>query len=328
MIARITCRRKPVDAGMLVLARIALPLLVLAATGTAAAADRAETQACVEASEKGQSLRDEEKYRAAREAFIQCSRDVCPAVVVKSCANWLRELDQTVPTIVLAARDDQGKDIADVTVTFDGKPLATRLDGKPLEVDGGEHALHFEHAGSLPVDERVIVRAGEKTRIVMVTMKSAAATDVTTTPPAPEPDAPPPPERLASPRHVTAAVLVLGALGAAGAGVFFTTQASSEMQTASTDRGSRPTNACAGVASPSCSSLNSAVQSQHSDTNVATGLFVGAGALAAGAVLTWFVWPRPSSSAPGEVSAPPPTASLSLAPLLGGAAFSLRGSFE
>src|ERR1700733_143795 len=73
-------------------------------------------QACIAAAELGQGQRDEGKYRGARAAFVECAEDSCPRVVRQSCTKWLRELDETAPTVVLGAKDEHGTDLTDVTV--------------------------------------------------------------------------------------------------------------------------------------------------------------------------------------------------------------------
>jgi len=287
----------------------------------AAGSSPADAAACVQASDQGQSQRDEGKYRDARESFLQCSRDVCPAVVLKSCASWLRDLDQLVPTLVLGAKDEHGNDIADVKVTFDGEPFATRLDGKPIPVDGGEHVLRFERDGSAPVEQKVIVRAGEKSRIVSAVMKPVGSGEVTT-PETPE-QAPPPPEKLLSPRHVTSAALLLAGLGAAGTGVVFTLLANSAGSSATSLAMGKGNMTCNATPPPSfCSTLSSDASTQHTDAGIATDLFIAGGAAALGAVGTWLFWPKGKAS-----SSPTSGNNLMVSPLPGGAALSFRGSF-
>src|ERR1700722_6810474 len=135
--------------GLLLALGIACGLVPRAARG---ADPKAE---CLAAADQGQSLRDDGKYRRAHDAFVTCSRDACPKVVSRSCVQWLRQLDDATPTIVLGAKDDTGADLTTANVTIDGQPLAESLDGKPLPVDPGEHVLHFERSGSDPVDVRV-----------------------------------------------------------------------------------------------------------------------------------------------------------------------------
>jgi hypothetical protein len=260
---------------------------------------------CIAASERGQSERDAGTYRRARQDFLVCAGDACPLVVAKSCAGWIRELDQTAPTVVLGAHDERGHDLDDVTVTFDGAPFASRLDGRPTEVDAGPHVLRFERAGSVPVEERVVLRAGEKARVVTVTLRSTVAETAVPDVEAEAP-APPPEEPALSARHVTAAALMLGALGASGAGVYFLAQAGSESRSASSQRGSSPANACAGSGSSFCGTLAQTVDQQHTDINVATSVFLGAGVLALGSVAAWWLWPRPTRSPAAAGIAPVP----------------------
>jgi hypothetical protein len=298
--------------------RLVLACVFVAPAKSAYAADPApDPQACIQASDRGQSLRDEGKYRDARATLLQCARDTCPPVIVKSCAGWLRDLDELAPTLVLDARDAHGNDIADVSVTFDGAPIASRLDGRPIEVDSGEHVLRFERPGSVPAEQKLILRAGEKARVVKVTMQSAAAAEPPPLPETPPEPQPPPPEAVTSPRHVTAAALMLGAVITGGSGIYLALRAHHDEDNATGMRAGLPTNACTGLSTPSCQSLGDTVHSQHTDTNVATALFVSTGVLAAGSVATWFLWPRPSTV---------PATSGWIVPVPGGALLSVVGS--
>ena len=148
----------------------------LAALTVSRSARADELATCVKASEVGQSLRDEGKYLRAREKFLVCSRDVCPAVVRRDCVGWLTEVDTSLPSVVISATDS-GHDVSDVKVTIDGTPVVGKLEGKPIPLDPGAHALHYEHAGQKPIDDQIVVRAGEKNRLVKVsfgTVPSAA----------------------------------------------------------------------------------------------------------------------------------------------------------
>jgi hypothetical protein len=289
-------------------------MLVTPARRADAADATEEAGACIKASEQGQSERDEGKYRAARQAFLRCARDACPPVVIKSCAGWLRELDEIAPRVVLGARDDGGNDLADVVVTFDAVPIASRLDGRPLELDAGEHVLRFERPGSTPVEQRLILRAGERARVITVTMRAAVSADQAPEPPPESPTAAP--EAAMSARHVTAAAFLLGAAGAAGAGVYLALEAQREEGDASRMRAGLPTSACTGLSTTSCQSLGDTVHAQHSDADVATALFLGAGVLAVASVATWLLWPN----------AGPARTSGWLSPVPGGALVSITGS--
>ena len=146
-----------------------------------------EVATCVKANEQAQSLRDEGKYKRAREQLLVCTRDVCPGIVRKDCMQWLSDLDASMPSVVINAKDAGGRDLVDVKVTVDGQPLTEKLDGKPIAIDPGEHAFHYEAAGAPPVDDKILLHAGEKNRVLAVKLGAAPAT-----PPPPAPRPPPP----------------------------------------------------------------------------------------------------------------------------------------
>lgn len=146
---------------------VALSVLALAALAPLRAS--ADVQACLGASEKGQRARTAGKLREAREQFLVCSSEGCPAMVRRDCAQWQGEVIATLPSIVLGAKDRAGRDLFDVSVSIDGEPLAKKLDGKSISVDPGPHTFKFEMAGAPPVIERALVKEGEKTRVIAVT---------------------------------------------------------------------------------------------------------------------------------------------------------------
>ena len=149
-----------------------LGLWLLVSPGSASA----QSKECINASDQGQQLRDQGKYRAAHEAFAVCARETCPALVRRDCGQWLNDLNQTSPTVVVSAKDDKGSDLVDVKVTMDGTVLATKLNGEPMMVDTGPHTFTYETAGFPPSEEKVLVLAGERTRILKVQFGSAKGT--------------------------------------------------------------------------------------------------------------------------------------------------------
>jgi hypothetical protein len=141
----------------------------------AAADDLTAKQACVATHEQAQRLRHDGHLVAARAALAACSESSCPTLVRTDCAQWLVEVDDTLPTIVLAARDASGTDVTDVRVTCDGQEIATRLDGRAVPVDPGEHVIRFEHGSSPLVDTRIVVREGERARPIVAQFEATAA---------------------------------------------------------------------------------------------------------------------------------------------------------
>jgi hypothetical protein len=125
-------------------------------------------EACVRASDEGQEARDATRYERARELFRACAATTCPAAVRIDCSNWLGALEERSPTLVLGARDASGADVLDARVEIDGAVVAERLDGRPIRVDPGPHLLRFHARSGQVVEQSMIVRAGEKDRLVVV----------------------------------------------------------------------------------------------------------------------------------------------------------------
>jgi hypothetical protein len=138
------------------------------ASSRARAAEPDEKTQCISASDEGQQLRDDGKFKLAGDAFARCSRKTCPGLVRQGCAQWLVDLEAKVPSVVISAKDDKGNDLVDVRVTVDGADFTAKLDGLPAVVDGGDHVFRYEAAGFAPVEEHLVIRAGEKNRVLNV----------------------------------------------------------------------------------------------------------------------------------------------------------------
>lgn len=126
-----------------------------------------EREQCVTAADQAQDLRDKGFYRRAREQMLVCSRDVCPGAVKRDCAQWLTDLDTAAPTVVVSAKVG-GSDITAVKVSLDGQPLTDKLDGKPILVDPGEHTFRYETPGAPAKEEKAVIIAGQKNRVMSV----------------------------------------------------------------------------------------------------------------------------------------------------------------
>lgn len=174
--------------------------------------------ACVTSYEDAQRLRLANKLLAAREQLRVCRGDVCPGLVRNDCEKWLGEVAESLPSVVLSARDGGGRDLFDVKVTIDGAPLRAGLDGTAVDVDPGAHTIVFVR-GSDTKEERVLVRQGEHNRVVVVVLgRSPAAAPLPAPGPAPASTQPPPgDERGPGTRRVVG--LVVGAAGLVGLGV-------------------------------------------------------------------------------------------------------------
>ncbi len=258
--------------------RAALAMAIALAAGPAAAAPRDEVHACVTASERGQRLREKLQFKEAREEFVACSRDVCPAVVRSECVKWTNDIVDRMPSIIIRAKDEAGNDVTDVRMFVDDQLAQDRLDGRRLDIDPGPHTLRFERAGNAPREMKVLVREAERNRFVDIVLGEA---------PKPKPDRnerPPAPED-GKPFPIAAALL--GGVAVLG-GVTFAILASS---------GNSDVSHLRSTCAPKCSSSDvSSAKTKIILANVALG--VGILALA-GAGYYLFVAPSGASSSAG-----------------------------
>ncbi len=149
--------------------------VVLSTTERAGADDK---QVCLEAYDKSQTLRQEGKLVGAREQLLICARNVCPEILRRDCTQWLSEVDESTPTVVLSVKDKRGQDLVDVRVTVDGEALVAQIDGKAVAVDPGVRVFRFDAPGEEPVEKRIVIHAAAKNRAISI--QFAAEEDDTT----------------------------------------------------------------------------------------------------------------------------------------------------
>lgn len=267
---------------------------------------------CPTASENGQRLREQLKYRAAHAEFVSCSAASCPGVVRRDCIKWSSELDASMPTVVVAAVDENDHDMSEVEVSIDGEMLAAHVDGTPIAIDPGKHELRATSSGRVPASVSLVVRVGEKNRIVRVQFapKTSVATAATTEPTV---DTALPPPR-AHARHSYAPPLLsvgLGALGLIAVGSF-----AAFGITAKSDLG-----VLRDTCAPRCVDADlSSVKTRMLLADISLG--VGVVALGAGTVL-WVLKARKPVLEPRSARA----WHFGVSPLQGGGAASVSGAF-
>jgi hypothetical protein len=187
----------------------AATLAVVAALVARSPDARAEDprQQCVSDAESGQALLRSGKPREASRLLFACAQPICPGLVRRDCTTYLADAQAAVPSIVLGARDAEGRDVTDARVLLDGVLLEGALRGQMTEVESGPHRLRFERAGAAPVEQSFVAREREKGRSIVIQFGGAVA-----------------PLPLAAPtadarRPAPPLAIVLGSVGLAAAGV-------------------------------------------------------------------------------------------------------------
>lgn len=149
---------------------------------------------CARAFEDAQLAQRDGKLRLAREKAALCASASCPAKLVPECEALGREIDASLPTLTVDARDGDAP-AAGAVVRVDGAVAAGAV-----AVDPGEHELTVE-LGARRASVRVTVKAGER-RTVLVRVEPERAA-----PPPPPPPRPSPDKRLGPGLRVAGGVL-------------------------------------------------------------------------------------------------------------------------
>jgi hypothetical protein len=287
-----------------------LSLLTLVLVGVTSVAEAAGNQkkACVDASTKGQTERDAGHLLEARTQFLQCASDECPAIVRKSCDQWLADVEERIPSVVVTVLDASGQDLTDARLSIDGQPV--ELDGRPVQLDPGPHTLLVTHPSGAE-ERKTLLAEKEKARLIRVQLggeeeplpASGEMSEAAT------PDSPPADSRddgAAGP-GIPAGVWALGGVGIAGLGAFtyFALTAKGEYDDLE------------GSCSPGCTDS----QTQAGRTNaLLADISLGVGAAALVGAVTWLIIAKKKK--PDESRA-----SIGLAPSRAGATLSISGRY-
>ncbi len=272
---------------------------------------------CIAADTDGQSLRLDNKLRAARKRFDVCASASCPKIVREDCVQRIDEVEKAQPTVIFSATNGKGRPVRAVRVFMDDTLLAERLDGQPLPIDPGEHLFTFTALGRIDAKLSFTIREGEKERHAVV-LRTASGEPASVAPPTTQqgtpvtaPSAPlgilssstpeasvertrrPAPATFGDANATTRDIaLALGGAGILGLGVgsIFGIITVSNWNAAQHDCG----RAC---------SANSAGQREErsaaADGTTSTVAFVAGGAALAAGALLWFVTPESPASPTG-----------------------------
>lgn len=177
------------------LAALALVVAVVMVAFPASAQDDGEpvapvddpvVKACLDSFDSSQKLRSERKLLDAKRELVACSQQSCPGVVVVKCQQWLEEVRESIPTVVIAARDNK-KDIFDVKVWVDDGLVYESLTGTALELDPGPRKIAAVR-GEVRRERTVLIREGQKNRSIELDFSPPKPPPTPPTPrPLPEP---------------------------------------------------------------------------------------------------------------------------------------------
>lgn len=119
---------------------------------------------CLAQHVRAQELRLDSRLVEARDLLRACSQPTCPTLVRTDCGSLLAEIQRAVPTVVLELLNPEINPER-VSVAVNGHARAIEF-GQAYEFDVGAVRLRIEAPGYEPLEETLIVREGEKNRLV------------------------------------------------------------------------------------------------------------------------------------------------------------------
>lgn len=277
-----------------------LILAVILWVPSAAAEPAEQKRACVAASTAGQIARDAGRLLEARRQLLFCARDACPSVVRKSCSEWLTDAEARQPSITLRVIDASGSDVADATVSVDGRPI--ELNGRPLALDPGPHEVTVARSGRQIANHKILLVERDRGRRVAIELPESP------TPPGPHSSEAPlvghDSDRDSATHAVPVGAWLLGGVGALSLGAFAYFGFSAEKRH----------DDLKGSCAPNCSDAQTSAGRRDvvlADVSLATGAVAVLGAVA------WAIFAQPSEG----------SARVAVTPLRDGAAATFSGRF-
>ena len=275
--------------------------LIFAALSASAQPNKSQ---CINAYERAQEERKAGRLKAAREQLITCAANSCPELTRPDCITWLRDVEAAMPTIILRARDADGRDVVDVRVWIDGELVFEQLQGNAIQIDPGRHTVRFQRADDEPGEQAIVIVESEKNRIVMLELHSKSTPKKREgTEPKPSP----------APSSSKIGPLSLGAFGlvSLGVGAYFETKGIRDRKTLFDD--------CA----PKCS--NDQVDDAYRELLIGD-IAAGVGIVSLAGAVVWLIVDQPSKRSEGA------TAKRSIRPAIdlryGGPFAGINGTFE
>jgi hypothetical protein len=239
----------------------------------------ADTKSCVASHASAQREAKAGRLRLAAQLYTACGSDeTCPEQLRTECAELLEKVRSEQPTVSFSVLDENGKDVSNVRVFSTDELISEGLDGRAIAMDPGKHRLRFLLPWGDVLSNDVLIREGEKNRLVQVkiekAMESAPAADAKTVT-----KAPPPAARRSERAGPPLAAWVMTGAAVAGASVFTTFALMGKSDKNELDN-------CAPACGPSSRAAFDSLKRSYLIADVGLGVAVVSTAIAAGFFLT------------------------------------------
>ncbi|MGC4069480.1 MAG: hypothetical protein QM784_33470 [Polyangiaceae bacterium] len=205
----------------------------------------ADSKACITAHATGQREARAGHLRLATQLFTTCgSDDSCPSQLRQECAEFLRQVEQTMPTVIFVVTGEKNEDISAVKVFSTDDLIVDGLDGRAIRIDPGKHRLRFLLPSGEVLSSDVLIREGEKNRLIQMRVAEPVEPGEVAEKPEAKPEPPPPvapppqpvpPPAAPEPRTIPVAFWIASGVAVAGlaTGTTFALMGKSEKSTLS-----------------------------------------------------------------------------------------------
>jgi hypothetical protein len=140
-----------------------------AAAGSSSPPSRAD---CLSAHHSAQELRQKDMFIEAQQKLAICSSASCPGAVISDCGNWITDLEQRTPSMVIEVKVD-GRPADNVRLFLDHEPLGDWTHA--IKVNPGRHVIRAEAPRFEPYEEAIVFPEGQRMRLVPIEFKSPVA---------------------------------------------------------------------------------------------------------------------------------------------------------
>jgi len=171
-------------------------------------------KACIDTHLTAQGDRDDGRLREAREKFLVCAAEACPAAIRVDCADALAQVQRDLPTVVFGAKDAAGGELQGFVVREGAAVLWDGGDAAAVSMNPGIHRLDATLPGGQRASIEAVVRTGDRNLPVIFNFAQAPPAQASVPPRVPAADQVPPR------RPVPMLSWVFGGTAVAGLGVF------------------------------------------------------------------------------------------------------------
>jgi len=150
--------------------KLVAAVLVLLAWSRPGRADPKSEAECEAMFGRAVELAGNGKLLEASSELTTCERS-CSDAIRQRCMMRSELIAADTPTIVLSVTDDEGAPVAGVRVSVDRVLVASKLDGRAIPIEPGEHEVTFSRGDDVIARKKLLILQGQRNRVVAVSTR-------------------------------------------------------------------------------------------------------------------------------------------------------------